>query len=136
MIYWQLFSLIQWPFSFLSPLSLSLSFCLSVSLSLSLDSSDGIERWTEKSDAKQKQVRVPGSERDFSHSQISVQTLLRCSYSHQHLHARKTLQTLAAIPLFRRTNILHAMIGMGSAALAAAVPYPGKVTRIFWKELM
>ena len=30
-------------------------------------------------------------------------------------------------------NILHTLIGMGSAALAAAVPYPGKATHIFRK---
>ena len=35
-------------------------------------------------------------------------------------------QTLAAIPLFVHTEILHTLVGMGSAARAAAVPYPGK----------
>ena len=35
-----------------------------------------------------------------------------------------------AIPLFGHTKILQTLIGMGSAALAAAVPYPGKATRI------
>ena len=29
------------------------------------------------------------------------------------------------------TKILHTLIGMGSATLAAAVPYRGKATRIF-----
>ena len=38
--------------------------------------------------------------------------------------------TLPAIPLFEHTNIPHRLIGMGSVALAAAVPYPGKATRI------
>ena len=31
------------------------------------------------------------------------------------------------------TQIMHTLIGMGSAALAAAVPYPGKATRISCK---
>ena len=42
----------------------------------------------------------------------------------------KLAETLAAIPLFRRAQALHALIGMGSAVLAAALPYPGKATRI------
>ena len=37
-------------------------------------------------------------------------------------------QTLAATPLFGHTQILQTLIGMGSTALAAAVPYLGKVT--------
>ena len=40
----------------------------------------------------------------------------------------KKSQTLAAIPLFGHMKILHTLIGMGSAALAAVVPYPSKVT--------
>ena len=35
-----------------------------------------------------------------------------------------------ATPLFGHRKILHTLVGTGSAALAAAVPYPGKVTRI------
>ena len=33
--------------------------------------------------------------------------------------------------MFRHTKILHTLVGrnVGSAALAAAVPYPGKATR-------
>ena len=34
------------------------------------------------------------------------------------------------IPLLGHLNILHTLIGMGSAALAAAVPYPAKMTQI------
>ena len=47
----------------------------------------------------------------------------------------KFAETLAAIPLFRRTKVLHALIGkkMVSIALGAVVPYPGKVTRISHK---
>ena len=32
------------------------------------------------------------------------------------------------------TKILHTLIGMGSAALVADVPYPGKVTRIYFLQ--
>ena len=35
-----------------------------------------------------------------------------------------------------QTKLLRTLIGMGSAALAAAVPYPGKVTQISRKGLM
>ena len=37
--------------------------------------------------------------------------------------------------MFGHRKILHTLIGMGSAAPAAAVPYPGKVTRISSKGL-
>ena len=40
------------------------------------------------------------------------------------------IQALAAIPLLGHTKILQTLIGMGSAALVAAVPNPGKATRI------
>ena len=55
---------------------------------------------------------------------------------HQHLCACYKSQTLAAIPLFGHTKILHTLIEMGSTALAAAVPYGaylGKVTQISYK---
>ena len=42
-------------------------------------------------------------------------------------------QTVAAVPLFGHTEMLLLLAGMGGAALAAAVPYPGKVTRISHK---
>ena len=32
------------------------------------------------------------------------------------------------------TTILHTLIEIGGAALAAAVPYPGKATQIYHKE--
>ena len=38
------------------------------------------------------------------------------------------------IALFGHLEILHTLTGMGSAALADAVPYPGKGTRIFRKD--
>ena len=69
-------------------------------------------------------VRVPGAKRDFySQSPLSTQTVIRCPYRlrvHQHLCARSKFQTLAAIPLFEHTNILHELPGMGSAAAFAA----------------
>ena len=43
-------------------------------------------------------------------------------------------QTLASTPLFEHTKILHTLVKMGSAALAAAVE--GKVTQISCKGLM
>ena len=64
----------------------------------------------------------------FSQSQLPVQTVLRCPYSpvcnrmHQHLCARYKSQTLAAVPLSGHTKILHTLIEVGSAALAAATP--------------
>ena len=42
-------------------------------------------------------------------------------------HVKKS-QTLTAIPLLGHRKILHTLIGMGSAALAAAVPNSGKAT--------
>ena len=62
----------------------------------------------------------------FLPESTSVQTFLRL---HQYLCARQNSQTLAAIPLCGHTKILHTLVAMGSAALAAAVPYPCKVTR-------
>ena len=38
------------------------------------------------------------------------------------------LELKVAILLFGRTEILHTVTGMGSTALAAAVPYPGMVS--------
>ena len=40
---------------------------------------------------------------------------------HRHLCTRYKSQTLATVPLFEHTKILHALVKMGSAALAAAV---------------
>ena len=38
---------------------------------------------------------------------------------------------LTAVPLFGHMKMLHTVVGMGSAALVVAVPYPAKVTHIF-----
>ena len=43
--------------------------------------------------------------------------------------------TLAAIPVFGHMKTLHTLTGMGSAALVAAVPCPGKVTQTFHRGL-
>ena len=82
--------------------------------------------------------------RDFSPSQLSVQTLTQCpcspcGQSHASSSVRTSIpscvhvknpQTLAAMPLFGHNEILQTLIRMGSAALVAAVPYPGKATQI------
>ena len=86
---------------------------------------------------------IPIVARDFSTSQLSVQTLAVSGQPlphptptplyncmHQHLCTLQNSQTLAAIPLFGHTKILSTLIGMGGTALEAAVPYPGKVTQI------
>ena len=77
----------------------------------------------------------------FSQSQLSAQTLLRCPYSPlcgiarvnisahvknpKHWQPHQCLDTRKQAYCTRRYKQQ-----MGSAALAAAVPYPGKVTRI------
>ena len=58
----------------------------------------------------------------------SVRTAPVCSCMHQHLYTRYKSQTLTAIPLFGYRKMLHTLVGMGSAALGAAVAYPGKAT--------
>ena len=97
-----------------------------------------VERPTEKTGTILMWVQVPGAARDFC-PKVNLQ--YRLSYiahtappptpppsSHSHLHTHEKSQTLAATPLFGHMKILHAMIGMGSAALVAAVLYPGKAT--------
>ena len=68
-----------------------------------------------------------------------MQTLLQCLHSPcVQLHASTAVHSLKKgknpkhwqPDLFGHLKILDMLIGMGSAALAAAVPYPGKVTRI------
>ena len=106
-----------------------------------MGTAQSIERPTEKPGTILPPVRVPGTARDF-YPRINFQCryfLLRCPHSpREQSHAStsvrvKKSQTLEAIPLFGHTKILHTPIGMGSAALAAAVPYPGKTSRIFRK---
>ena len=74
----------------------------------------------------------PRTARDFC-PRVSFQCR-RCRM-HQHLCACYC-QTLAAVPLFCHTKTLQTLVGMGSAALAPAMPYPGSpamVTRISCK---
>ena len=63
-----------------------------------------------------------------------MQTLLRCPYSPRvQSHASTSVSLYVKNPkhwqlhdtTFGHKEILHTLIGMGSAALAAAVPYPG-----------
>ena len=94
---------------------------------------------TQKSGAKLMQVRVPSAARLFS-PQVSFQCRLSysvCLYSpRMQLHASTSVcmlklpNTGSHITLFGHAKILHTLIGMGSAALVAAVLYPGKVTRM------
>ena len=70
-----------------------------------------------------------------------MQTLSRCPYTpHVQSYASTSVRTFkipntgSHIPLFGHTKTLHTPIGVGSAALAAAVPYPGKATLISSKE--
>ena len=51
---------------------------------------------------------------------LSVQPPV-CNCMHIYAHVKKS-EALAAVALFGHTEILHTLIGMGSAALAAAVP--------------
>ena len=90
-----------------------------------------VEHLTERSGAILMQVQVPRMARDFSPSQLPVQTILWCLYSPLCASASahvKNPKQLAAIPLFGHTKILHQLVGMGSTAPAAAVPYPGMAT--------
>ena len=76
--------------------------------------------------------------RFFSQPTFSAPYLvLRCPYRPRvPLHALTAVRTLkipntgSHIPLLVYTKILHTLIGVGSAGLAAAVPYPCKAIRI------
>ena len=94
-----------------------------------------VQRPTEKPPAILIQVRVPGAARDFS-PRVNFQCLLSggvrtapVSTSHASTSARtlkkKKKKKRAAIALSGLTKI-HTLIGMGSAALATAVPCPGQ----------
>ena len=72
---------------------------------------------------------------DFSPSQLPVQTLSRCLYSPQVESVRvlKIPNAGSHTTVWEHKNIAHAdtVIGMGSAALVSAVPYPGKASLNF-----
>ena len=69
-------------------------------------------------------IFLPGS----TSSAVSVQPPCAIACTNICAHVKNPKHT--AIQLFEHAKILHTSIGMGSAALAAAVPYPGKATRI------
>ena len=107
------------------------------------DSSVGRTGPTEKPGAMLTWVRVPVRQGIFlpesapsadSLSYLSVQAHV-CNCMHQHLYARFKYHTLAAIPLFghTKTDTAHTDRNGWRCSLAAAVPYPGKVTRHFRK---
>ena len=73
----------------------------------------------------QQGIFLPKSASSADSLMMSVQPLA-CNHMHQHLCARYKSQTLAAIPPFGHTKILHTVTGMGSAALVGAVPYLGR----------
>ena len=82
-----------------------------------------LERPTKKPGAIRTRVRVPTAARD-----VSPRVNFRCRLSYAvrvQSHASTFARTLkiTATPLSGHTEILHTLIGMGSAALAAAVPY-------------
>ena len=61
----------------------------------------------------------------FSADTYGVYTAPKCNHTHP-----ENSKTLAAMLLFGHMQILHTLIGMCSGVLAAAVPYPGKVTLV------
>ena len=84
---------------------------------------------TEKPGAILTWIRVPDAARDLppgvSSLTVSVQPPCAMVCINISVHVKnnnKKQKTLAAIPLFGHTKIQHTLIGMGSAALAAAVP--------------
>ena len=100
-----------------------------------------VKRLSKKTGAILTRVRVPGAARDFS-----PRVNFRCRLSYRvrtapvciarisiSMHIKKS-PILSAIPLFGHMKILHTLTGMGSAALVAAVPCPGKATRISCME--
>ena len=91
-----------------------------------------VERPTEKPGSNTDAGSSPQCRKGFvSQSQLPVRTLLRCSYSPRvQSHASTSVRALKTPKHWQlwlgHTKTLHTLIGMGSAALAAAVPYPGK----------
>ena len=88
-----------------------------------------IERPTEKPGAILSRVRVPGAARDFflPESTSSADSLKEYVQPRVQLHASVSRRTLkipkaGTIPSFGHIKVLHTLIGMGSAAPAAAMP--------------
>ena len=97
-----------------------------------------VQRLTERPGAILTRARVPCAARDFSpradfqcRLSYGVRTAPVCNQS----HASTSVCTLTIPNSGSHTTVwirenTHTLIGMGSAALAAVVPYPGKATRI------
>ena len=108
---------------------------VAVSLGLDGDVAQLVERRT---GTPLTQVRFPGAVRQgiflpestFSADFLTVSVQppppppAVCNRTHKHLCARYRSQTLAAIPSVGHTKTLHALLGKGSAALAAAGVLP------------
>ena len=104
----------------------------------------GISHWvkrpTEKPGVILTRVRLPGAARDFlSESAFSADSLKvsvqpPCAVACIKICVQvKNPKHRQPYHCCRHTKILHTLIGMGSAALAAALPYPGTATRITHK---
>ena len=76
------------------------------------------------------QQGISPPESTFSADSLTVSAQPPCAIARINSRAqvKKIPNSGSHIPLFGHTKILHIAIGMGSAALAAAVPYPGKAT--------
>ena len=72
-------------------------------------------------------VFLPESASGADSFSLSVCTAHVCNHMPQHLCAWWISQALAAISLTEHMKTLHTLVGMDSAAFAAAVTYPGKV---------
>ena len=99
-----------------------------------------VERPTEKPPLSAIQtIQTPGAAVSTFQCRLScsVCTARVCAVAFINIsvHVNNINHWLAATALFGYTNILHSLMGMGSAALAAAVLYPGKATRIFMQGL-
>ena len=97
-----------------------------------------VERPIEKTGAILMRVRVQVAAWDFSprvsfqcRLSYSVHTAPVCNRMHRSTSVRtlKIPNTVSHIIVWTH-EILHTLVGLGSAALAAAVPYPAKATRI------
>ena len=94
-----------------------------------------VERPTEKPGAILTRARVPGAARVSLQCRLSygVPTAPVCNRMQQHLYGRYKSQSLAAIlyTIVWTYEYTAHTTGMGCAALAAAVSYPGMATRNF-----
>ena len=89
-----------------------------------------VECLTKKPDAIQMWVWVPGMAREFSPSQLPVQTLVWCLYGP---HVQPHASTSDCQCLEMQKCCTH-WEEMGSTALEAAVPYPRKAAQISRKR--